>query len=532
MSTSAVIWNRIEPIIDAETTAHGLAAPIADPLWLLGRQWQVGELTAEDAGTPVAVTVATSAFPIDRLIVGSDVRAIDGNLPLEALVEPEPPAAPDLRLRLTAGRDLAAALVAANCAAAAAALPAFARPPAETDRDAAALIRALGARAVDGEVVAAAITTRGAHDVAAALASATATTAEPVLARWHAGYLGRTGRAAPTAWSDPHAAYRFQLRAAVGDRDVVLAADDYRGGRLDWCDFTATTDARATTTAPAAIVKPGEVLLPVPLEFAGGPARRFFEIERSGTSFAMLAGAPPDVATALLLEVALVFGGDWFVAPAPLPVSALGRVDKITVTNSFGDVTELTGRMRSNGWRMFECSAEPALADFLAIVPTVATTLEGPAIEAVVLGIDESSNVVWAIEDTLGDALGLPRTVDHVPVAFPPEDAYRYLPFVPPPPSYFPLVPRRAQDGATRFVAATMRSSVPASTPSGRVLAGWPNVGFIANDVPNDGLRIERRWQFAIGRDGTRALWITREDHVGRGAVTSGAIADALRGPG
>ena len=37
----------ISPQLDA-----GLSAPLADPLWLIGRQWQFDELRGEDAGTP------------------------------------------------------------------------------------------------------------------------------------------------------------------------------------------------------------------------------------------------------------------------------------------------------------------------------------------------------------------------------------------------------------------------------------------------------------------------------------------------
>ena len=38
--------------------APGAEARIADPAWLLGREWQFGELTGENAGSVVAVEVA------------------------------------------------------------------------------------------------------------------------------------------------------------------------------------------------------------------------------------------------------------------------------------------------------------------------------------------------------------------------------------------------------------------------------------------------------------------------------------------
>jgi hypothetical protein len=514
---SLVTWNRIEPIIDAETVDTGLAAPLADPLWLLGRQWQIGELTAEDAGSPIGATIATTAYPLDRITIGAQTHPLDAKLPLEALVEPEPPTAPDLRMRLAAGRDLIAAL--ANKPVAIAALAAF-RPAAQTDRNAAALISALGPRAVDGELVAAQIAQHGVAAVATTLGDATVVTA---LTAWNAAYQRRTGRAGPSAWNEPAARYQFSLRATVGTNDIVLAANDYRGGTLDWCDFDATTAAATATEAP---IKNSVSVLPVPLEFSGGPARRFFELERGGASYGALVGTAPDLGTAMLVEVTLVFGGDWFVAPVSLPVGALGRVDTIVVTDSFGGTTTISNRLRSPNWRMFECGSDPSVADFLAIVPTVSAALEGPAIEVLVLGRDESANAVWAIEDVVCDPLGLPVLVDHAMPPATPHDTWTYEPLVAPPPGWYPLVRR---DDA--FVGAALRPVQISASPRGRLLASFPAVGFLTDDVPSEGLTIERRWQFAIAADGTRALWITRAERIGRGSANSGVLADQLRSP-
>jgi hypothetical protein len=112
----------------------------------------------------------------------------------------------------------------------------------------------------------------------------------------------------------------------------------------------------------------------------------------------------------------------------------------------------------------------------------------------------------------------------------PTSDVARYVPLVSPPASWFPLV-RRESNATTRFVGAALRS-LAATSPRGRVLAGWPHVGFVANDVPLEGLRIERRWQLAVGTGGRRALWISRADRIGRGPATSGVTADQIVQPG
>ena len=49
------IWIRLHPQSVDDTLAVSVQARIHDPLWLLGRQWQLGEFEGEDAGTPLTV---------------------------------------------------------------------------------------------------------------------------------------------------------------------------------------------------------------------------------------------------------------------------------------------------------------------------------------------------------------------------------------------------------------------------------------------------------------------------------------------
>jgi len=46
-------WTRLEALPLTADLAADLAAPVGDPLWLVARQWQSGELHGEDAGTPM-----------------------------------------------------------------------------------------------------------------------------------------------------------------------------------------------------------------------------------------------------------------------------------------------------------------------------------------------------------------------------------------------------------------------------------------------------------------------------------------------
>ena len=90
----------------------GLSAPLADPLWLIGRQWQFNELQGEDAGTPIGIDLDVNASPITRFAPGlgatlANARMLDdGGPPIEVRVEAEPALAAHARLDGEAGLNL------------------------------------------------------------------------------------------------------------------------------------------------------------------------------------------------------------------------------------------------------------------------------------------------------------------------------------------------------------------------------------------------------------------------------------------
>src|SRR5689334_7689508 len=93
-------WNRVERRIRAADFAEGLKTGVADPLWMLGRQWQTAELKGEDTGTPISVALAQEAATLTVLRLDANASPIELNaLPAEVLVEREA-VSWDWRLRL------------------------------------------------------------------------------------------------------------------------------------------------------------------------------------------------------------------------------------------------------------------------------------------------------------------------------------------------------------------------------------------------------------------------------------------------
>jgi hypothetical protein len=64
--TTATTWHRIEPRVRGADPEVGLGAAIHDSRWLLGRQWQLGELLGEDCGSPVGIRVENVEHPLSR----------------------------------------------------------------------------------------------------------------------------------------------------------------------------------------------------------------------------------------------------------------------------------------------------------------------------------------------------------------------------------------------------------------------------------------------------------------------------------
>jgi hypothetical protein len=46
-------YNRLEPRPRSEDFSRSLKAEVRDALWFITRQWQLGEIEAEDAGSPI-----------------------------------------------------------------------------------------------------------------------------------------------------------------------------------------------------------------------------------------------------------------------------------------------------------------------------------------------------------------------------------------------------------------------------------------------------------------------------------------------
>lgn len=142
------------------------------------------------------------------------------------------------------------------------------------------------------------------------------------------------------AWQGNRLEHVFVVSAKTEAGPVVLTCEEYSEGRLDWYAFDAGSwSSLGDPPAEAVPERVVRTVMPTPVRYRGKPADRFWQFEDAEVSFGALAAGPTGLARLLLVELALIYGNDWFVIPVDLPVGSLCRITALEVTDTFGEVT-------------------------------------------------------------------------------------------------------------------------------------------------------------------------------------------------
>jgi hypothetical protein len=562
---SVTSWNRLEIHCRDATLAESVRCRVHDPLWLLARQWQVGEFAGDDGGSAVHARARLDVRTLGWYAHdGGPAAAFDPLAePLEARVEREAAPAGDLRLAIAGGRRLLGFLQVhgGTTATRAALLTSFAieppspSPGAPLDVTRERLVSALAGRAIDGAQVYATVRPTLAPDGRGMLPSGLP--ADPALVLALADFLGwweaHTGATADPAWSDPRLEYEFAVATSTGD-ELVLTARGHSGGPVDWPTFDIDDGASIRPAAGANAEQIVRTVIPAPVSFHGMPAARFWEVEDGSVDLGAIDAAADDLARLLVMEFALVYGNDFFVVPVRLPVGSVSSVASLVVTDSFGVRTLVDSAEVADGgagtWSMYRLSSDRRVSasraqvpnEFL-LAPALGQHLEGDPVEEVLFMRDEAAAMAWAVERRIegGDGRALDRFEayqDERRLAPAPAQAptavdlvYRLASEVPP--YWFPLLPLQAGVRSIAFELGEVDlQPTPAPAPAGRLLSGKVGTLQIAEEeVDRAGLRVavvhrRTRW---IG--GTTQHWIGRDRGAGPGEGASGLRFDIVESP-
>ncbi len=571
---SITSWTRLEPSPRDASLQNSLQARVRDPLWLLARQWQVGEFLGEDTGSPVHATVGAQMQSVTTYRPGLDdtaTVAIDPTLPIEVHVERESVA---LRLRgsmqhgvyfETLVRQSGVAAPEAIIAAFRAAFPISATvPDPEYANPDAARFRALVAgRVTDGEALYA-----SASAVAAGLTPATPLPIEAqalgmpavvaAFIAWRAALFSEP--VADSAWQPQNLDYAFALGSPTAAANTLLNAPAFPGGHLDWYSFSLADDQPNPVSAanPATVTPLSFDFLPNHVTFRGMPDPRWWNFEDAVTDFGALDAEIVDLAKLLVMEFALVYGNDWFSVPVPVtlgtsdttPRGTLSRVTTLVVTDTFGVRTLIRPSEQTvvnpgeAPWSMYKVSGDGVRSDFILMAPTLGVTADAPAIEEVAFLRDDMAAMAWAVENALQGDLDAPVDAYQMylqrlaanpppppPTATPGAPPIYYTLEQPPPDNWIPMVPVQTPGGGLYLRRGLMSSGSPAVDLHARALVLEPGQPFFVTDrsVPRSGVRVDRYFRYTRGSDGRNFLWLARKSAVGGGQGWSGLRYDTVR---
>lgn len=555
-------YNRLEPRPRTSDFTRSLRAEVRDGLWFLTRQWQLGELQAEDAASPIDVRVATRLAPFDRVsLAGGPPTPYDETVPLEVMVERE-----DfpwtLAMRVEAAglflRRVPAAVRDAVRDAARVEFPLDLDPDWQRHPDTLGLYRIAARRGFDGGKLVA----RHRAGTLAADLGATAADVEPagdaVLA-WGERVFGpgfaTATPAPPPAWVPDRLAYDVTIAtpATTDGDEAVLEARRYAEGRLDWYAFDAApagTDVEPLPGAATPIPDPDPIsFVPTAASFPGMPNPRFWEMEDRRINFGSLNAKTTDHLLLVFAEMGLVYGNDWFVVPLEMPVNNLCQVLGLVVTDVFGDRTVVPAanapsEMEWQSWSLFSTTGESRddwRGRFLWLPATLTSTDSGPPLEELMVARDEMANLVWGIESIVPAGTGhgvetkLLLAEEEAPASTVPGVRYRLGTTVPE--NWVPFLPEHLPGSVQdiRFRRGAMPPPDPSADPPRRrgvLLTELPAPFFLPEEeVPVSGVVVTRRVQRTRWYDGRTYLWIGRARETGRGAAWSGLSFDQIEEP-
>ncbi|WP_260735078.1 hypothetical protein [Tunturiibacter lichenicola] len=589
VTPSLTTWTRLEPQPRDASMERSLQAQVRDPLWLLARQWQVGEFLGDDAGSPIHATIAAEMRTITTYRPGLNPAStvpIDPTLPIEVHVERE---LVTLEMRGSAQQGLyfenliRQSSVATPEAVIAAFRTSFPIAPTSPDPtyappDALRFRSIAAGRVTDGEALYASARAVAAGQTPTIPLPPEAT--NPGVPAVISSFLAFRGSlfSEPTTnnpWQSQNLDYEFALGSPGTDETITLEAPEFPGGHLDWYSFsldqTVPTGTQAPTGAqapPATQTPPAQVstttfdFLPNQVVFRGMPDSRWWNFEDAVTDFGQLDVEHVDLAKLLVMEFALVYGNDWFWVPIPIqvgisgsdptPRGTLSRITNLVITDTFGVRTlirpseQTQVNANESPWSMFKVSGEDIRSDFIMMAPTLGVTDDADPLEEVLFLRDDMAAMAWAIEhripselDSATDAYALyqQRLKDNPPPAPLPivagGPAITYTLETPPPDNWIPMVPVLSPANELYLRRGTME--IPTQDgfiklqARGAILE--PQHPFFVTDraVPRSGTQVDRYFRYTRSSDGTIFVWLARRSGQGRGSGWSGLRFDLVQ---
>lgn len=587
---SLVGWNRLEGQPRSNDITGAMRAEVRDPLWMLTRQWQMGEFKGDDAGSPIAASPIISHAALERYQPeGGTAETYNPAEPPEMRVEARPlsfergnlPVSLDIRLlmgrqwlKMIAGIGDFSDLYREQ-------YPVLKPDPARhthhgicAHADVWQSFAAASGRLMDGYLLYAYLiggSGRAAADevgITGASKDAVNSAGKAFIA-WYNRQFRQPNESDANSWAPERLEYQFAVSAPAASGEKVFVADEYFHGHLDWYNLDIDSAAPSLGATGKAAIETA-ALLPTPIRFPGMPDTRWWAFEDGRTNLGQVDVSTSDIGHMLFLEFALIYANDWYMMPLTLPADSYATVRGIAVTNVFGERFWVApaGEGIDDDWQRWTMYTLAKKGEGREIADTglymhapVAKIQEGKPLEEVLFTRDEMANMVWAIEHgtPLADGRTRPgRETARERRAFFEKAVRESTGQIDPPEPLAPLrydVMSTVEEHWIPFVAArksdSIRDILLQRGSMLRVIEGDPNpprrvlpqsvilregldrsprtAYFVEEEeVPRLGVRVTRAFQRTRWQFGKVCTWVGMRKQAGRGEGASGLAFDSL----
>ena len=427
---TTLMWNRLEARPRTHNFDRALKAEVRDALWMLTKQWQMGEFKADDAGSPVFAKILIKSSLLDTYKAANQTsQGFEQNVPLETKVEQKKipftrarrEISIDIRLQMgyrwlkllaKEGLDFSNEYIAEYPFV----LPANDRSADDiyAHKETWQQYAAISGRSMDGYKLYQHIIAPGNN------ASDDITNTDPEMSSLNA--LGITFRdwfrsayyqpedEKNNAWLPDRLEYMFECSSTADNEQKLIKAEEYYQGNLDWYVFNIVREQ--VNDRGQEERSNVSTFIPAHVQFEGMPDTRWWKFEDGKTNLGDIKPSTTDLSKLLLMEFGLIFANDWFIVPFTLPVGSLANVEGLTVSNNFGETIWIQPSEDAGAddtvWSMFKLASQRQ-DNTLLLAPAAMKVHEGDALEEIMLIRDEMSNMVWGIETRVPGSTGIGR---------------------------------------------------------------------------------------------------------------------------
>lgn len=541
-------YYRIEPRSRTDSFDAGLAMRVADPLWMLGRQWQFGEFQAEDTASPVNVSVKYRCKKIDYYQAGMKGEYSRIDAPLEGIVESmEIPLEFDWKNRVRVGQHLERMLTPRIVKQLRQDYPL--QVPEDDgkrmDKKTKRFVSRMAGRVIDG------------YKVWEAGARLKPKVGEEIYNSFRLWYKRLYLQTENSSWNPKKLQHEF----AVADKKdptkdgVSLDAGNYESGHLDWYSFDRAimkgTISRSTKTFPG--TEDDFEVIANGVRYPGMPRKRLFELEDSRVDFGRVEASAANLAQLMLIEFGLGTSNDWFQVPLELPLGTLSWIEEIVVTDAFGG--KITQKHKANEkdhhlggstdqvFDLFKVKPTGAengkfeeLQQFLFVPPVVPHKQSSAPLEEVWFLRDEYSNLVWAKEETVFSPLGRPVNGFDQQLELYPEPEKKIVEAgeipvfrlaVSPPRHWFPyMLTDTANEQLLKRAEVFDVETNSLTLIKPLTILAYESDQVRLEEIPRAGLRLRLTKQRVRWTDGGTYVWLGRDVAAGAGEGGSGVRFD------